>query len=92
MSLTREIGALLIALDNATLTVFGDDAFITHIIPSPRYKDDGTILDITISVMRDKIYDEDYNIKIGIFDELIYNPVFDYSNALLKVNLTFKDV
>lgn len=92
MSLTREIGALLIALDNATLTVFGDDAFITHIIPSPRYKDDGTILDITISVMRDKIDDEDYNIKIGIFDELIYNPVFNYSNALLKVNLTFKDV
>lgn len=92
MSLTREIGALLIALDNATQTVFGDDAFITHIIPSPRYKDDGTILDITISVMRDKIADEDYDIKIGIFDELIYNPVFDYSNALLKVNITFKDV
>ena len=46
-----QVGALLIALDNATLTVFGDDAFITHIIPSPRYKDDGTILDITISII-----------------------------------------
>lgn len=92
MSLTREIGALLIALDNATLTVFGDDAFITHIIPSPRYKDDGTILDITISIMRDKIDDEDYDTKIGIFDELMYNQIFNYSNALLKVNFTFKEV
>lgn len=92
MSLTREIGALLIALDNATLTVFGDDAFITHIIPSPRYKDDGTILDITISIMRDKIDDEDYDTKIGIFDELMYNQVCNYSNALLKVNFTFKEV
>lgn len=92
MSLTREIGDLLIALDNATLTVFGDDAFITHIIPSPRYKDDGTILDITISIMRDKIEDEDYDTKIGIFDELMYNQIFNYSNALLKVNFTFKEV
>lgn len=92
MSLTREIGALLIALDNATLTVFGDDASITHIIPSPHYKDDGTILDITISIIRDKIDDEDYDTKIGIFDELIYNPVFNYSNALLKVDITFKEV
>lgn len=92
MSLTREIGALLIALDNATLTVFGDDAFIIHIIPSPRYKDDGTILDITISIIRDKIDDEDYDTKIGIFDELMYNQVFNYSNALLKVNFTFKEV
>ena len=92
MSLTREIGDLLIALDNATLTVFGDDAFITHIIPSPRYKDDGTILDITISIMRDKIDDEDYDTKIGIFDELMYNQVCNYSNALLKVNFSFKEV
>ena len=92
MSLTREIGDLLIALDNATLTVFGDDASITHIIPSHRYKDDGTILDITISIMRDKIDGEDYDTKIGILDELIYKPVFNYSNALLKVNLTFKEV
>ena len=92
MSLTREIGNLLIALDNAVLTVFGDNAFITHIIPSPRYKDDGTILDITISIMRDKIKDDEYYTKMEIFDELIYNPVFDYSNALLKVNIVFKEV
>lgn len=92
MSLTREIGNLLIALDNAVLTVFNDDAFITHIIPSPRYSDDGTILDITISIMKDKMTEEEYNTKLGIFDELIYNPIFDYSNALLKVNIVFKEV
>lgn len=92
MTLTREIGNLLIALDNAVLTVFNDDAFITHIIPSPRYEDDGTILDITITIMRDKIDDEEYDIKLGIFDELIYNPVFNYANALLKVNIVFKEV
>ena len=92
MSLTREIGNLLIALDNATLTVFGDNAYITHIIPSPRYSDDGTILDITISIMRDNLTEDEYDTKLGIFDELIYNPVFDYSNALLKVNIVFKEV
>ena len=92
MSLTREIGNLLIALDNAVLTVFNDDALSTDIAPSPRYDDDGTILNITISIMRDKLIEEEYNIKLGIFDELIYNPVFDYSNALLKVNIVFKEV
>ena len=92
MSLTREIGNLLVALDNAVLTVFNDDAFITHIIPSPRYEDDGTILDITITIMRDRIDDEEYDVKLSIFDELIYNPVFNYANALLKVNIVFKEV
>ena len=92
MSMTRQIGELLVALDNATLTVFGDKAYITHIIPSPRYEDNGTLLDITISIMRDKLTDEEYDIKLGIFDELIYNPVFNYADALLKVNITFKEV
>jgi len=92
MSMTRKIGELLIALDNATLTVFGDDAFITHIVPSPHYEECGTLLDITISIVRDKLSDEEYDIKMGIFDELIYNSVFNYSEALLKVDFTFKEV
>lgn len=92
MSLTRKIGELLIALDNATATVFGDDAYITHIIPSPRYEDNGTILDITISVMVDNLSEDEYSTKMSIFDELIYNSVFNYSDALLKVNITFKEV
>ena len=92
MSLTRKIGELLIALDNATLTVFGDDAFITHIVPSPRYESDGVLLNITITVMRDRISDDDYDVKMGIFDELIYNSVFNYSDALLKVDFHFKEV
>ena len=92
MSLTRKIGELLVALDNATVTVFGDDACITHIIPSPRYEDDGTILDITISVMLDNLSEDEYSTKMDIFDELIYNSVFNYTDALLKVNITFKEV
>lgn len=92
MSMTRDIGELLIALDNATLTVFGDDAFITHIIPSPTYEEDGVILDITISVLRDGFSNEEYETKLGIFDELIYNPVFHFKEALLKVNFTFKEL
>lgn len=92
MSMTREIGKLLIAIDNAVMTVFGDDAFITHLVPSPRYDEAGTLLDVTISVMKDKISDEDYDIKMSIFDELIYNSVFNYTNALLKVDIHFKEL
>ena len=92
MSMTRKIGELLVALDNAVLTVFGDDAFITHLIPSPKYKEDGTILDVTISVLSNKIPDGEYETKMKIFDELIYNSVFHYEDALSKVDINFKDV
>lgn len=92
MSMTREIGKLLIAIDNAVMTVFGDDAFITHLVPSPKYDETGALLDVTISVMKDKISDEDYGIKMGIFDELIYNSVFNYTEALLKVDIHFKEL
>lgn len=92
MSMTREIGKLLIAIDNAVMTVFGDDAFITHLVPSSKYDETGTLLDVTISVMKDKISDEDYDIKMSIFDELIYNSVFNYTEALLKVDIHFKEL
>ncbi len=92
MTLTRDIGALLISIDNATTTVFGDDAHITHIIPSPKYHDEGIILDITISIFRDRFSDEEYEIKMNIFDELVYNPIFNSENALLHVDIVFKEL
>lgn len=92
MSMTGDIGKLLVALDNAVLTVFGDDAFITHLVPSPQYEEDGTILDVTITVNNRNISGDEYDIKMGIFDELIYNSVFHYENALLKVNISFREL
>ena len=92
MSMTRKIGELLVALDNATTTVFGDDAFITHLVPSPRYNESGVLLDVTISVMVNKMSPDDYSIKLGIFDDLIYNSVFNYSDALSKVDIHMKEV
>ena len=92
MSMTRKIGELLVALDNAVVAVFGDDAFITHLVPSPRYEDEGILLDVTITVQTAHISDDDYSIKLGIFDELIYNSVFNYSDALSKVDIHFKEL
>lgn len=92
MSMTRKIGELLVALDNATITVFGDDAFITHLVPSPKYNESGVLLDVTISVMVNKMSPDDYSIKLGIFDDLIYNSVFNYSDALSKVGIHMKEV
>ena len=90
--MTRDIGLLLVAIDNATTTVFGDDACITHLIPSPRYHDEGILLDVTVSVFRDRYNDEEYETKMRIFDELVYNPVFVPENALSKVDITFKEL
>ena len=92
MTMTSEIGKLLIALDNATTTVWGDDACITHIIPSPKYKETGVLLDITISVFKHKYSDYDYEIKTDIWNSLIYDSVFNYANALLKVDIHFKEM
>lgn len=90
--MTRDIGLLLVAIDNATTTVFGDDACITHLIPSPKYHDESILLDVTISVFRDRYNDEEYETKMRIFDELVYNPVFVPENALSKVDITFKEL
>ena len=92
MTMTRDIGALLIAIDNATTTVFGDDACITHIVPSSKYHDEGTLLDVTISVFRDRYNDNEYEIKMGLFDELVYNPVFNSARTLSKVDIFFKEL
>ncbi len=90
--MTRDLGKLLISIDNAVMTVFGDDAHITHLIPSPKYSNDGTILDITISVLRDKFKDDEYRDKMEIFDNLVYNPLFNPDSILSKVNITIKEL
>jgi len=92
MTMTRDLGKLLISIDNAVMTVFGDDAHITHLIPSPEYSNDGTILDITISVLRDRFKDDEYKDKMEIFDNLVYNPLFNSDSILSKVNITIKEL
>lgn len=92
MTTTKDLGKLLITIDNATTTVFLDDAYITDIVPSSKYSDEGTLLDITISVLRDKFTDEVYDLKMHIFDELVYNPLFHSERILSKVNITFKEL
>lgn len=90
--MTRDLGKLLIAIDNAVTTVFHDNACITHLIPSPSYKDEGILLDITISVLEDRYDESDYDALMEIFDNLIYNPLFHSESILSKVNIVIKDV
>ena len=90
--MTKDLGKLLISIDNAVMTVFGDDAYITHLIPSPEYSNDGTILDITVSVLRDRFKDDEYKAKMEIFDELVYNPLFHSEHILCKVNIVIKEL
>lgn len=92
MTMTRDLGALLISIDNAVMTVFGDDACITHIIPSPDYDDNGTLLNITISVLSNRYDKEVYERKMNIFDELVYEPIFNSASALSKVDIFFKEI
>ena len=92
MTMTKDLGKLLITIDNAVMTVFNDDACITHIVPSPQYSDEGIILDITISVFKDKFSKEVYDTKMRIFDELVYNPLFHSEHILSKVNIVFKEL
>ena len=92
MTMTRDLGKLLISIDNAVMTVFGDDAFVTHIIPSPDYESEGVLLSITISVLIDRYTPEVLDNKMHIFDELIYNPLFNSDHILSKVDIFFKEV
>lgn len=92
MVTARKIGELLIALDNATMTTWGDDACITSIEPSSKYDKDGILLDITISIFKNKYSEEDYKKKRDIWDFLIYDSVFNYTDALLKVDIHFKEL
>lgn len=92
MTMTKDLGLLLITIDNAVVTVFQDDAFITHVVPSPSYHDDGTLLDITVSIRADKFAKDNLEQRLEIFDNLIYNPVFHSDHILSKVNIAIKEI
>ena len=92
MTMTKDLGQLLVTIDNAVTTVWQDDAYITHLIPSPTYDDDGVLLDITISVLKDKHTNAEHQVLMEIFDNLVYNPIFHSERILSKVNITFKEV
>lgn len=87
MSMTGKVGNLLVSLDNAVTTVFGDNACITHIIPSPNYYDDGTLLDITVEVLKSRYSEQEYNARMNLFDEIVYNPLFHSDHTLSKVDI-----
>ena len=82
--LCDELGKLLVALVNALATVYGDDAIVTHVIPSPYYEEDGTILNVTIGI-RDSIEDKDE--KFELFETIIYNPILHSDWILSKVDI-----
>lgn len=85
--LCDELGTLLTTISNATATVFGDNAHVTHVIPSPNYDTYGTILDITVSIMKKNYDDDEYKARLEIFDNLIYNPVINSDWILTKVDI-----
>lgn len=90
--MTRDLGYLLVSIDNAVITVFGDDACITHLIPSPNYEDEGVILDVTISILKDRYTEDILKQKLEIFDNLVYNPIFNSNRILTKVDITIKEL
>ena len=92
MTMTKDLGKLLVTIDNAVMTVWQDDACITHLIPSPTYDEDGILLDVTISVLKSKYSDEDHKRLMEIFDNLVYNPIFHSEHILSKVNIIFKEL
>ena len=91
MVTAKNLGTLLISIHNATATVFGDNACVTSIIPSQTYDDDGVILDVTVSILKYKYDEEDYQLLLEIFDNLIYNPLFNSDYTLSKVNIQIKE-
>lgn len=84
--LCEDLGKFLVTISNACVTVFGDDAMVTHIVPSPRYEKEGIILDITIKY-RDWVDKDKIEYKLKILDELIYNPVLTPEYIMAKVNI-----
>lgn len=87
MTTIGELGSLLTCIDNAVKTVFNDDAYVTYLAPSAKYKEDGTLLEIVISVFQDRYDYESYKTRREIFDNIIYNPVFHSSHILNKVSI-----
>lgn len=90
--MTRDLGYLLVSIDNAVTTVFGDDACITHLIPSPNYENEGVILDVTISILKDRYTEDILKQKLEIFDNLVYNPIFNSNHILTKVDIVIKEI
>lgn len=84
--LCEDLGKFLVTISNACVTVFDDDAMVTHVVPSPRYEKEGIILDITIKY-RDWVDKDKIESKLKILDELIYNPVLTPEYIMAKVNI-----
>lgn len=84
--LCEDLGKFLVTISNACVTVFGDDAMVTHVVPSPRYEKEGIILDITIKY-RDWVDKDKIESKLKILDDLIYNPVLTPEYIMTKVNI-----
>lgn len=84
--LCEDLGKFLVTISNACMTVFGDDAMVTHVVPSSRYEDEDIILDVTIQY-RDWVDSDNISSKLKILDELIYNPVLTPEYIISKVNI-----
>ena len=84
--LCEDLGKFLVTISNACVTVFGNDAMVTHVVPSPRYEKEGIILDITIKY-RDWVDKDKIESKLKILDDLIYNPVLTPEYIMTKVNI-----
>lgn len=84
--LCEDLGKFLVTISNACVTVFGNDAMVTHVVPSPRYEKEGIILDITIKY-RDWVDKDKIESKLKILDDLIYNPVLTPEYIITKVNI-----
>lgn len=75
-------------VDEAVVTLFGDNALVTHIVPSPKYDEEGVILDVTIEILKNRYDDaEKYDFRRRMLDELIYNPAMHSAFVLSKVNI-----
>ena len=85
--LCDELGTLLTSISNATNTVFGDNALVTHVVHSPWYDSMGIILDITVTVLEDRYEEEELEKLVRIFDNLVYNPLFNSDFILSKVKI-----
>lgn len=90
MTLCKDLGNLLITIDEAIVTLFGDNALVTHVVPSPRYEKEQIILDITIEILKSRYDDEEqYKFRYDMLKELIYNPNMHSIFILSKVNIVF---
>lgn len=90
MSTIKKLGNLLLTIDEALSTLFGDNAHVTQIVPSRDFDKDGTLLDLTITILKNR-YDneEEYDFRRKMLDELIYNPLMHSDWILTKVNISF---